>query len=87
MLGLAILGFSVTLIIWLMWQYSYGGIREQLKEINQLETRIKKHAKSKSDFAKQEWRHTAQDREYPRYRNNPHFASKVLKGIEKELKD
>ena len=87
MLGLAFLGFSVTLVVGLIWLFGREGIREQLKEINQLETRIKKHAKSKSDFAKQEWRHTAQDREYPRYRNNPHFASKVLKGIEKELKD
>jgi len=85
MLGLAFLGFSITLVVWLMWQYSYGGIREQLKEIKQLETRIKTHAKSKNDYAKQEWRYTAEDRENPRYRNNPHFASKVLKGIEKEL--
>ena len=87
MLGLAFLGFSITLVVWLMWQYSYGGIREQLKQINQLETRIKTHAKSKSDFAKQEWREVANDRELPRYRNDRFFAGDIVKGIEKQFKE
>ena len=87
MLGLAFLGFSVTLVVGLIWLFGREGIREQLKEINQLETRIKTHAKSKSDFAKQEWREVANDRELPRYRNDQFFAGDIIKGIEKELKD
>lgn len=87
MLGIAFVGFSVTLVIGLIWLFAREGIRHQLKEINQLETRIKTHAKSKSDFAKQEWREVANDRELPRYRNDRFFAGDIVKGIEKQFKE
>ena len=86
MLGLAFLGFSVTLVVGLIWLFASEGIREQLKEINQLETRIKKQAKSKTDFAKQEWTDLAKQTDLPRFRNDPVFADKIVRGIEKKLK-
>jgi len=87
MLGLAFLGFSVTLVVGLIWLFASEGIREQLKEINQLETRIKKQAKSKTDFAKQEWTDLAKQKDLPRFRNDPVFADKIVRGIEKKLKN
>ena len=86
MLGLAFLGFSVTLVVGLIWLFASEGIREQIKEINQLETRIQKQAKSKTDFAKQEWTNLAKQRDLPRFRNDPVFADKIVRGIEKKLK-
>jgi len=86
MLGLAFLGFSVTLVVGLIWLFASEGIREQLKEINQLETRIQKQAKSKTDFAKQEWTDLAEQTDLPRFRNDPVFANKIVRGIEKKLK-
>ena len=86
MLGLAFLGFSVTLVVGLIWLFASEGIREQIKEINQLETRIQKQAKSKTDFAKQEWTDLAKQRDLPRFRNDPVFADKIVRGIEKKLK-
>lgn len=87
MLGLAFLGFSVTLVVGLIWLFASEGIREQLKEINQLETRIQKQAKSKTDFAKQEWTDLAKQKDLPRFRNDPVFADKIVRGIEKKLKN
>lgn len=87
MLGLAFLGFSVTLVVGLIWLFASEGIREQIKEINQLETRIQKQAKSKTDFAKQEWADLARQTNLPRFRNDPVFADKIVRGIEKKLKN
>ena len=87
MLGLAFLGFSVTLVVGLIWLFASEGIREQIKEINQLETRIQKQAKSKTDFAKQELADLARQTHLPRFRNDPVFADKIVRGIEKKLKN
>ena len=89
MLGLAFLGFSVTLVVGLIWLFGREGIREQLKEINQLERRTQNGFTygNRSDFAKQEWQNSANDKDLPRYRNNRYFAGDVIRGIEKQLEE
>lgn len=89
MLELAFLGFSVTLVVGLIWLFAHEGIQEQLKEINQLEKRTQNGFiyGNRSDFAKQEWQNSANDKDLPRYRNNRYFAGDVIRGIEKQLKE
>ena len=89
MLELAFLGFSVTLVVGLIWLFGREGIQEQLKEINQLERRTQNGFTygNRSDFEKQEWQNSANDKDLPRYRNNRYFAGDVIRGIEKQLEE
>ena len=52
LLTLAFFGFSATLVVGLIWLFASEGIRQQLKEIQQLEQRTQDgFVYSKNDFA------------------------------------
>ena len=86
LLTLAFFGFSITLVVGLIWLFSREGIREQLKEIRQLEQRTQDgYIYQGRDFAQQEWREQAIQRDLPKYRNNPYFAGDVIKHIERRI--
>jgi len=89
MLELALFGFGVTMVVGLIWLFAHEGIQEQLKEINQLERRTQNDYVygNRSDFAKQEWQNSANDKDLPLWRNNRYFAGDVIRGIEKQLKE
>ena len=70
----------------LIWLFANEGIREQLKEIQQLEQRTKEgFIYQGKDFAQQEWRTQANQRDLPKYRNNPYFAGDVIRHIERRI--
>jgi len=86
LLTLAFFGFSATLVVGLIWLFAREGIREQLKEIQQLEQRTKDgFIYQGKDFAQQEWRTQANQRDLPKYRNNPYFAGDVIRHIERRI--